>query len=457
MLLFDTLTLFLVLLRKYSMTNSTNSVATLDKLVALCKRRGFVYQSAEIYGGLNGVYDFGHLGYLLKENIKQAWKQSITTTEPNIIFLDGSILGSADVWKASGHVEHFSDPMVDCLNCKHRYRTDDIDLERACPHCGKKAWTDSRQFNMMFETHLGAAANQSSIAYLRPETAQSIFVNFKNVLSTNRVKVPFGIAQIGKAFRNEITPKQFLFRMREFEQMELEWFCKPETSAHYFERWSQARKDFFAHIGINAEKIHLRPHEKNELAHYSVACNDVEYNFPFGWKELEGIAHRGNYDLSQHSKFSGKDLAVYDEETKQSFLPDVVESSVGVDRLFLTLLFDAYHEDVVDNETRIVLRFSPKVAPIKAAFLPLTKKQIGPTEKIYNDLRSKGYQLQFDESGSIGKRYRRQDEIGTPVCFTYDFESEQDNKVTVRNRDTLVQERIAIDQIEHYLQNLLKN
>ena len=439
------------------MTNSTNSVATLDKLVALCKRRGFVYQSAEIYGGLNGVYDFGHLGYLLKENIKQAWKQSITTTEPNIIFLDGSILGSADVWKASGHVEHFSDPMVDCLNCKHRYRTDDIDLERACPHCGKKAWTDSRQFNMMFETHLGAAANQSSIAYLRPETAQSIFVNFKNVLSTNRVKVPFGIAQIGKAFRNEITPKQFLFRMREFEQMELEWFCKPETSAHYFERWSQARKDFFAHIGINAEKIHLRPHEKNELAHYSVACNDVEYNFPFGWKELEGIAHRGNYDLSQHSKFSGKDLAVYDEETKQSFLPDVVESSVGVDRLFLTLLFDAYHEDVVDNETRIVLRFSPKVAPIKAAFLPLTKKQIGPTEKIYNDLRSKGYQLQFDESGSIGKRYRRQDEIGTPVCFTYDFESEQDNKVTVRNRDTLVQERIAIDQIEHYLQNLLKN
>ncbi len=439
------------------MTTSTHSVATLDKLVALCKRRGFVYQSAEIYGGLNGVYDFGHLGYLLKENIKNAWKQSITTTEPNIIFLDGSLLGSADVWKASGHVEHFSDPMVDCLNCKHRYRTDDIDLERACPHCGKKAWTESRQFNMMFETHLGAAANQSSIAYLRPETAQSIFVNFKNVLSTNRVKVPFGIAQIGKAFRNEITPKQFLFRMREFEQMELEWFCKPENSAYYFERWSQARKDFFASIGINAERIHLRPHEKNELAHYSVACNDVEYNFPFGWKELEGIAHRGNYDLSQHSKFSGKDLAVFDEETKQSYLPDVVESSVGADRLFLTLLFDAYHEDVIDNETRIVLRFSPKIAPIKAAFMPLTKKQTEATEKIYNDFRAKGYQVQFDESGSIGKRYRRQDEIGTPVCFTYDFDSEQDHKVTARNRDTLTQERIAIDQLESYLQSLLKS
>lgn len=438
------------------MTSSNNSAATLDKLVALCKRRGFVYQSAEIYGGLNGVYDFGHLGYLLKENIKNVWKQAITSTEPNIVFLDGSLLGAADVWKASGHVEHFSDPMVDCLNCKHRYRTDDVDLERACPHCGKKAWTAARQFNMMFQTNLGAAADQSSVAYLRPETAQSIFINFKNVLSTNRVKLPFGIAQIGKAFRNEITPKQFLFRMREFEQMELEWFCKTADSAYYFERWSQARKEFFSSIGISAERIRLRAHEKNELAHYSVACNDVEYNFPFGWKELEGIAHRGNYDLSQHSKFSGKDLAVFDEETKQSYLPDVVESSVGVDRLFLTLLFDAYYEDVVDNETRIVLRFSPKVAPIKAAVLPLTKKQTEATEKIYNDLRKKGYQIQFDESGSIGKRYRRQDEIGTPVCFTYDFDSEQDQKVTARNRDTLTQERIAIDQLEHYLDTMLK-
>ena len=437
------------------MTNSTASV-TLDKIVALCKRRGFVYQSAEIYGGLNGVYDFGHLGYLLKENIKQSWKSAIVQTEPDIIFLDGSILGAADTWKASGHVENFSDPMVDCLNCKHRYRTDDVDLERACPHCGKKAWTQSRQFNMMFETHLGATYDQSSIAYLRPETAQSIFINFKNVLSTNRIKVPFGIAQIGKAFRNEITPKQFLFRMREFEQMELEWFCKKENSAHYFELWSQARKNFFAQVGINPDKIRLRAHEKHELSHYSVDCNDVEYHFPFGWKELEGIAHRGNYDLSQHSKFSGKDLAVFDEETKESYLPDVIESSVGVDRLFLTLLFDAYHEEMIDNEPRIVLRFSPKIAPIKAAFFPLTKKQTEPMKALYDNLRKKGYQVQFDESGSIGKRYRRQDEIGTPVCFTYDFESETDHKVTARNRDTLIQERISCDQIEQYLQSILQ-
>lgn len=435
--------------------STANTPVTLDTLVSLCKRRGFVYQSAEIYGGLNGVYDFGHLGYLLKENIKTLWKQAIINTEPDLIFLDGSLLGSAQVWKASGHVEHFSDPMVDCLECKHRYRTDDVDLEKACPHCGKKNWTVARQFNMMFQTNLGAAADESSIAYLRPETAQTIFVNFKNVLSTNRVKIPFGIAQIGKSFRNEITPKQFLFRMREFEQMEMEWFCKKEDSLHYFERWSQARKEFFASIGITAEKIRLRPHAKDELAHYSVACNDVEYQFPFGWKELEGVAHRGNYDLSQHSSFSGKDLSVFDEETKTSFTPDVVESSVGVDRLFLTLLFDAYHEDHVDGETRIVLRFSPNVAPIKAAFFPLTKKQSEKMHAIYTQLRRKGYEIQFDESGSIGKRYRRQDEIGTPICFTYDFESEENNTVTVRSRDTLTQTRISIDSIEQYIIDML--
>lgn len=431
------------------------SAVTLDKLVALCKRRGFVYQSAEIYGGLNGVYDFGHLGYLLKENIKQSWKKSIQETEPDILFLDGAILGAQQVWKASGHVEHFSDPMVDCLNCKHRYRTDEIDLERNCPHCGKKAWTEARQFNMMFETHMGAAYDPTSIAYLRPETAQAIFVNFKNVLSTNRIKVPFGIAQIGKAFRNEITPKQFLFRMREFEQMEIEWFCKKEDSFAYFEKWSNARFNFFSSIGITKNKLRIHPHAKDELAHYSVACNDVEYEFPFGWKELEGIAHRGNFDLSQHSKHSGKDLGVFDEATKTSFLPDVVESSVGVDRLFLTVLCDAYHEDIVEGEERVVLRFSPRIAPIKAAFMPLTKKQIEPMFALYSSLRKKGYQVLFDESGSIGKRYRRQDEIGTPVCFTFDFESEQDNKVTARNRDTCAQERISIDSLEKYLTDIL--
>ena len=433
-----------------------SSMATLEKLVALCKRRGFVYQSAEIYGGLNGVYDFGPLGVLLKNNIRDAWKNSILNTYDNIVFLEGSLLGPQEVWKASGHIDNFSDPMVDCTNCKHRYRTDEIDLEKPCPHCGKKAWTAPRQFNMMFQTNLGAAADQASIAYLRPETAQAIFINFKNVMSTNRVKIPFGIAQIGKAFRNEITPKQFLFRMREFEQMEIEWFCKENDALDFFEKWSKAREQFFINIGIDAEKIRLREHASDELAHYSTRCIDVEYHFPFGWKELEGIAHRGTFDLTQHSTHSGKDLAVFDEETKQSFMPVVVECSVGVDRLFLTLLFDAYYEDIVEGETRIVLRFAPAIAPIKAAFLPLSKKQTEPMKAIYDRIKKAGYSVQFDDAGSIGKRYRRQDEVGTPVCFTYDFDSETDGCVTVRNRDTTTQERIKIDTIENYLANLLK-
>lgn len=436
-------------------SHANQHAVTLDKLVALCKRRGFVYQSAEIYGGLNGVYDFGPLGSQMKHNIRAEWTKSILGTEENIVFIEGALLGSHDVWKASGHVDNFNDPMVDCLTCKHRYRTDEIDLQKACPHCGNRSWTQPRQFNMMFQTQLGASSDNSSVAYLRPETAQAIFVNFKNVFSTTRIKMPFGIAQIGKAFRNEITPKQFLFRMREFEQMEIEWFCKAEDALKYFELWSQARKAFYQSIGIQADKIRLRQHAADELAHYSTACVDVEYHFPFGWKELEGVAHRGNFDLTQHSKHSGKDLAVYDEEAKQSYVPTVIESSVGVDRLFLTLLFDAYHEDVVDNETRIVLRLSPKIAPIKAAFLPLTKKQVEPMHKIYSQFKKQGLAVQFDESGSIGKRYRRQDEIGTPVCFTYDFDSETDNCVTVRNRDTTTQERISIDSLADYINKLI--
>jgi glycyl-tRNA synthetase len=430
---------------------STLTAPTLEKLVALCKRRGFVYQSGEIYGGLNGVYDFGPLGSLLKQNIRKAWMQSIESVSDNIVFLEGAVLGSYDVWKASGHIENFHDPMIDCTNCKHRYRTDEIDINKPCPHCGVKAWTQPREFNMMFQTNLGAATDNASIAYLRPETAQAIFINFKNVLSTTRIKLPFGIAQIGKAFRNEITPKQFLFRMREFEQMEIEWFCKPEESMHYFDVWSHARKNFYATIGIAADKVRLRPHDKTELAHYSTACIDVEYHFPFGWKELEGIAHRGDFDLRQHSTHSGKDLAVYDEQTKQSYIPHVVECSVGVDRLFLTLLFDAYREDIIEDEPRIVLAFHPKIAPIKAAFLPLTKQQIEPCKALYNAIKKLGFAVQFDESGSIGKRYRRQDEIGTPWCITYDFESAADNTVTLRHRDTTKQERISIDQLAPYL------
>ncbi|MFA5074821.1 MAG: glycine--tRNA ligase [Candidatus Babeliales bacterium] len=435
---------------------SDKTIVTLDKIVALCKRRGFVFPSAEIYSGLNGVYDFGPMGTLLKQNIKKLWLKNINSFEEEVVLLDGSILGAPQVWKASGHVDNFSDPMVDCLNCKKRFRADEFDLEKGCPSCGKKEWTDVRQFKLMFETQVGAMADQSSIAYLRPETAQSIFINFKNVYSTTRVKFPFGIAQIGKAFRNEITPKQFLFRMREFEQMELEFFCKPEQTDKYFDIWVQRRKDFYLQLGLTPEKIRLRPHEKDELAHYSRACKDVEYNFPFGWKELEGIANRVDFDLSQHTKYSGKDLSVFDANTKESFMPNVIECSVGVERLFLTLLFDAYHEDIVENETRISLKLNPKIAPITCAILPLTKAVAENSEKIYFEIKKSGYNVQYDLSGSIGKRYRRQDEIGTPVCFTFDFDSLEDQKVTARNRDTLQQERISIDQIKDYLNNLLK-
>lgn len=434
----------------------SSPTVTLEKIVALCKRRGFVYPSAEIYDGLNGVYDFGPLGTLLKNNIKQAWLKNVTSFAEDVLQLDGSILGAEQVWKASGHLENFSDPMVDCLNCKKRYRADDIDLEKNCPSCGIKQWTDVRQFQLMFKTQLGAMSCASSDAYLRPETAQSIFINFKNVMSSNRVKIPFGIAQIGKAFRNEITPKQFLFRMREFEQMELEFFCKGEQSDEFFTTWIARRKEFFKQLGITEEKLRLRPHASDELSHYSKACVDVEYNFPFGWKELEGIANRTNFDLTQHTKHSGKELAVFEEATKTSYTPHVVECSVGVDRLFLTLLFDAYYEDNVEGETRTVLRLHPTIAPVTAAIMPLTNKLTDQTRSLFIDLKKAGYRVQFDESGSIGKRYRRQDEVGTPVCFTFDFDSLDDNKVTARNRDTLAQERIAIDMLPAYLDVLIK-
>jgi len=437
------------------MAHSSSSEVTLDKLIALCKRRGFVYQSADIYGGINGVYDFGPLGVLLKQNIRQSWLTSIYKANDNIVLLEGALLGPERMWEASGHLHHFHDPMVDCLNCKKRYRADEIDLEKPCTHCGQKKWTEVRNFNMMFKTQLGAAQEHTSNAYLRPETAQAIFVNFKNVISTTRIKMPFGIAQIGKAFRNEINPKQFLFRMREFEQMELEWFCKSENADHYFDFWQQKRYDYYDYIGLDMNKIRLRAHEQDERAHYSTKTSDVEYHFPFGWKELEGIAYRGNFDLSQHAQFSGKDFSVHDEQTKTSYIPHVVECSVGADRLFLTILFDSYKEDTIDGESRVVLALSPRLAPFKAAFLPLTKKLSNSMHTIYSSLKNT-FSISFDESGSIGKRYRRNDEIGTPVCFTYDFESVESNTVTVRNRDTTKQERISIDQIEPYISDLLK-
>lgn len=435
--------------------NNQDTAKSLEKIVALCKRRGFIYQSAEIYGGLNGVYDFGHLGTLTKINIRQTWLESLKNPWGQILYFEGALLGPESVWKASGHVDHFSDPMVDCLNCKRRYRADDPDIAKGCPACGKKEWTPVRQFNMMFKTEVGAAADGASIAYLRPETAQSIFINFKNIFSTTRVKMPFGVAQIGKAFRNEITPKQFLFRMREFEQMEMEWFCKGEPALKYFDLWREHRLNYYRMLGIKQENIRLRDHEKNELAHYSILCTDVEYQFPFGWKEMEGIAHRGTFDLTQHSKFSGKDLSVFDEETKEAYIPTVIECSVGTDRSFLMIMFDAYTEDVIEGEPRTVLKLSPRVAPVKAAILPLTKKQVEQSSKLYQDLNKLNITIEFDESGSIGKRYRRQDEIGTPVCFTYDFDSDNDHCVTARNRDTTAQERIGLDQVKSYLLDML--
>jgi len=345
--------------------------------------------------------------------------------------------------------------MVDCMQCKKRYRADEIDLNRPCPHCGVKAWTDVRQFNMMFQTHAGATTDSGSIAYLRPETAQAIFVSFKNIMSSNRVKIPFGVAQIGKAFRNEITPKQFLFRMREFEQMEIEWFCTADQSQAFFEQWVALRQLFYQSIGIAPANIRLHPHSPGELAHYSKQCTDIEYQFPFGWKEVEGIADRGAFDLTEHSRHSGKDLAVFDEATKTSFTPHVIECSVGVDRLFITLLFDAYQEDELGGETRVVLKLHPRIAPIKAAFLPLTKKISEPLLAVYQEIKKTGlFMVEFDDSGSIGKRYRRQDEIGTPVCFTYDFDSQHDNCVTVRDRDTAEQKRIPIGQISTYIHDI---
>jgi len=435
------------------MTMFSISQITIDKIASFCKRVGIAYLSSEIYGGINGVYDIGPLGTMIKQNLRKKWISSLQSTGLDILPFEGSILAPESVWNASGHTENFQDPLIDCLICKHRFRADDIDVLAACLNCGNKSWTEIRQFNLMFKTHVGASIDKSSIAYLRPETAQSIFINFKNIISTNRVKIPFGVAQIGKAFRNEITPKQFLFRMREFEQMELEWFCKGEDAKKFFDFWCNERMNFYKNIGINTDNIKLRAHAKDELSHYSQYTSDVEYQFPFGWKELEGIAYRGNFDLTQHSKFSGKDLSVFDEETKTSYIPHVVECSIGTDRLLLTILFDAYHEEEIDGETRVVLKLQHNIAPYKAAFLPLSKQLAQEAENIYLEFKKKNYPVQFDITGSIGKRYRRQDEIGTPLCITYDFESQKDHCVTIRDRDSMKQKRAPINQIEEYLKN----
>jgi glycyl-tRNA synthetase len=439
----------------------------MEKIVSLCKRRGFIFQSSEIYGGLNGLWDYGPLGVELKRNLKNYWWRVMVHERDDVVGMDGSILMNRAVWKASGHEDTFSDPMVDCRSCKARLRADQVidkGKGKQCPVCGGKDLTEPRSFNLMFKTYVGATEDESSVTYLRPETAQAIFVQFKNVLDTSRKKLPFGIAQIGKAFRNEINPRNFTFRSREFEQMELEYFCRPEEGMKLLEYWKEERLKFYENIGISREKLHVLTVPDEERAFYSKGTYDIEYDFPFGRQELEGVAYRTDYDLSQHQKASGKSLEYFDEETKQKFIPHVVEPSAGVDRTVLALICEAYSEDEAPDEkgkmeTRTVLRFHPRMAPIKCAVFPLLKNKeplVSKAKEIVDLLRSHMFVF-YDESGAIGRRYRRQDEIGTPFGITVDFETlgEKDAKlrdsVTLRERDSMKQERVAIKDLANIL------
>lgn len=425
----------------------------METLVSLCKRRGLIFQSSEIYGGINGFWDFGPVGVELKRRVKDHWWRTMVQSREDVVGIDTSIICHPQTWIASGHVDSFSDPMVDCKQCKKRFRVDHLENpdSKKCPECGGEL-TDAKEFNLMFQTYVGASTDSSSVAYLRPETCQSIFTDFKTVQTVSRMKVPFGIAQIGKAFRNEITPRNFIFRSREFEQMEMEFFCHESEAEKWHEYWIQERFNWFEAVGISKESLRLRPHEQDELAHYARGCTDVEFMMPFGWSEMEGIANRTNYDLSRHMEISGKDMSYFDDARKEKYVPHVIESSVGVDRTCLAILADAYHEEEVKGEKRVVLRFDPKVAPYQVAVFPLSKKLSEPTKKI-SDRLCLEFATSFDIKDSIGRRYRRHDEIGTPFCVTYDFDSEKDQQVTVRNRDTMSQERIAIDQLSHYLRS----
>ncbi|PID56221.1 glycine--tRNA ligase [candidate division KSB3 bacterium] len=420
----------------------------MEKIVSLCKRRGFIFQSSEIYGGLNSCWDYGPLGVELKRNVKDAWWRSVVYERSDIYGLDASILMHPEVWRASGHIEGFSDPLVDCKKCKHRFRQDHLEDRSICPDCGGEL-TEARQFNLMFKTFMGPVENSASTVYMRPETAQGIFVNFQNVIKSSRAKVPFGIAQIGKAFRNEITPGNFTFRTREFEQMEIEFFVKPgedETWLHY---WKDQRFNWYISYGIKKENLMLRQHEADELAHYAKECYDVEYQFPFGWSELEGIASRTDFDLTQHQTFSTKNMSYFDEARQERYIPYVIEPSAGADRSTLAFLVDAYDEE----EERVVLRFHPKLAPVKAAVFPLMRKEGHPEKarEIEKILRPH-FKVQYDESGNIGRRYRRQDEIGTPYCVTVDHDTFQDDSVTLRDRDSMEQVRVPIAGLIDILQ-----
>jgi len=435
----------------------------MEKLVSLCKRRGFVFQSSEIYGGLGSVWDYGPLGVELKKNVKDRWWRAMVQARDDIEGLDSAILMHPRIWEASGHVAGFSDPLVDCRTCKARFRADKI----AEAQCGQKPskrpgehstcdLTEPRQFNLMFKTFMGPVEEQAAVVYLRPETAQGIYVNYLNVLNSSRQKIPFGIAQIGKAFRNEITPGNFIFRTREFEQMEMQFFVKPGSDDEWFERWRGLRMAWHYELGLTQSKLRWHQHGPGELAHYARAAYDIEYEFPFGWHEIEGIHNRTDFDLRRHQEYSGKKLEYFEQATGERFLPFVVETSAGADRVTLTVLTDAYHEEQVDGETRVVMRFHPMIAPIKAAVLPLVNKDGMPemATELYNDIR-KHFTAFFDDSGAIGRRYRRMDEIGTPFCLTVDGQSASDQQVTVRHRDTMLQERIALSQVPAYLRERL--
>ena len=442
----------------------------LDEVVSLAKRRGFVFPAGEIYGGTRSAWDYGPLGVALKDNIKREWWRSMVVTRPDVVGVDTSIILPPEVWVASGHVSVFNDPLVECLNCHKRNRADKLEESYAekhgdkmpengmkdivCPNCGTRGqWTEPRDFNMMLRTHLGPVEDENSLHYLRPETAQGIFVDFKNVMTSSRSRPPFGIANMGKSFRNEITPGNFTFRTREFEQMELEFFCEPGTDLEWFKYWRGFCRDWLISLGIKEDEMRLRDHDPAELAFYSKGTTDIEFLFPFGWGELWGIADRTDYDLGRHQEVSGQDLTYFDDQKNEKYLPYVIEPSLGADRVVLAFLCAAYDEEDIGTpekpDVRTVFHFHPALAPVKIGVLPLSKKLNESAEKVFAQL-SKTYNCEYDDRGTIGKRYRRQDEIGTPFCVTYDFDSEEDHCVTVRDRDTMEQERIAIDELDAY-------
>jgi glycyl-tRNA synthetase len=429
-----------------------------ETLVSLCKRRGFVFPGSEIYGGIGGFWDYGPLGVEMKNNIKRAWWRSMVQERDDIVGLDAAIIMNPRVWEASGHVAVFTDPMVDCKNCKHRFRADHLDSD-VCPECGAKGqFTEARPFNLMFKTFVGPVDESANQVYLRPETAQAMFTNFENIVTSMRRKLPFGIAQIGKSFRNEITPGNFIFRDREFEQMELEFFCKPGSDEGWHAHWIEERLGWFKALGVREENLRIRPHDKDELSHYSKGTSDIEYHFEaMGWSELEGIANRTDFDLKQHAEFSGKSLTYFDEESNEHIVPYVIEPALGVDRAFLVFLYDGYREEEVKGEKRVYLQLHPTVAPIKVAVLPLSRNEkLGPLSRDIHSMLRPHFMTQFDDAQSIGRRYRRQDEIGTPLCVTVDFDSLDDNAVTIRERDSMEQSRVRIEELVDLLRDKLR-